>query len=187
MIDAAIKVTEFVDTPVKLTDPRRRPSSMSRAAETAANHTYHNIALVGAADSEHDMSKFGDEVRSEADATVRLESSAIVGSEVTSASTNVISEATDTIVGHDVGSEATNAIVGSEATNAIVRHGESITNCKSKSNIMRSGRGGSRWRSKIGKSAGAIESQRDVNGNTRQTDSSVGRDEGRGEMHDRSR
>ena len=88
-----------------------------------------------------------------------------------------------------VGSEAiASAIVGPEVdasggTAADVGHNAS----KTRSNIMRSGRGGSRWRSKIGKSEGAIEIQRDTSGNKRQRDASIGRDEGRGEMHDRSR
>ena len=102
---------------------------------------------------------------------MRFDTSAFVESEVR-ANANVRSEATESA---NVGPEVTaSASVGHEAS-------------KTKSNIMRSGRGGLKWRSQIGQISGAIENQRDVSGNKRQRDASIGRNEGRGKMHDRSR
>ena len=64
-----------------------------------------------------------------------METSAIVGSEVRASAI--------------LGAEA-NAIVGTEESRANVGHGARMADSKTKSNIMRSGKGGKRWRSKIG-------------------------------------
>ena len=88
-IDDAIEASEFVDAPVKLIDLCRKPSSTSRAAETATTHIYYNISLAGAADSvgmveqKHGKSKSSDVVRFDACASVGPEvtASAIAGPE----------------------------------------------------------------------------------------------------------
>ena len=108
---------------------------------------------------------------------VGLEASAIVGSEA-SASKHVPSTADDKArVGHVGGTAESKGHVG---------HYVGMAGGKIKSSLMRSGKGGLRWRSKIGTSAS--ERQRDVSSGTkRQRDASVERQKGRGEKHDRSR
>ena len=83
---------------------------------------------------------------------------------------------------NDVVRIETSAVVESEVI-AVANVGR-----EAKTNIMISGRGGSKWRSKIGKSSIISVRQRDASGSgsKRQRDCRMG-DEGRRVSHDRSR